>query len=91
MLRFVVGAGVMIVGAGVVCLVLLRVGMAEVNASKPQGGPAGPPAPAASKPKGDGFASDRDGPAPLAFDADRAMGYLNDVCKIGAASAEPTA
>ena len=84
MLRFVVGAGVMIVGAGVVGLVLLRVGMAEVNASKPQGGPAGPPAPAASKPKGDGFASDRDGPAPLAFDADRAMGYLNDVCKIGA-------
>jgi len=35
----------------------------------------------AAKPK-DGFATDR-GPAPLAFDADRAMGYLKDVCKIG--------
>ena len=84
MLRFAVGVGVMVVGVGMVGLVLLRVGMADPFASKPQGDrPAGTP-PTASKPKSDGFASDRAGPDPLAFDADRAMGYLNDDCKIGA-------
>jgi hypothetical protein len=30
-----------------------------------------------------GFASDREGTAPVAFDSKRAMGYLDDVCKIG--------
>ena len=67
--RLAVGAVLMLVAAGVVWLVVLGCGAAE-----PQ-----PPA----KPKGDSFASDRAGPAPLAFDADRAMGYLNAVCKIG--------
>ncbi len=66
--RFAVGAAVMVLGAGVVWLVVLGCGMAE---------------PTPAKPKGDGFASDRTGPTPMAFDADRAMGYLNDICKIG--------
>jgi glutaminyl-peptide cyclotransferase len=66
MLRFAVSAAVIVVGAGVVGLAVLKFGMAA----------------APSKP-GDGFASDRDGPTPMAFDADRAMGYLKDLCKIG--------
>ncbi len=65
--RFAVGAAVMVVGACIVWLVLLGCGMAQ---------------PSPPKPKGDSFASDR-GPAPLGFDADRAMGYLNDICRIG--------
>src|SRR5919202_6578864 len=32
---------------------------------------------------GGGFASDRDSTEPLPFDAKRAMGYLEDLCKIG--------
>jgi peptidase M28-like protein len=67
--RFAVGAALMLLAAGVVWLVVLGCGAAE-----PQ-----PPA----KPKGDSFASDRAGPEPLAFDADRAIGYLNALCKIG--------
>jgi hypothetical protein len=70
MTRLVVGAALLLVTAGVVWLVVLGCGAAE-------------PQPPASKPKGDGFASDRVGPAPLAFDADRAMAYLAAVCKIG--------
>jgi glutaminyl-peptide cyclotransferase len=37
----------------------------------------------ARPPAGDGFASDRDSPEPVDFDAKRAMGYLEDLCKIG--------
>ncbi len=33
--------------------------------------------------KSDGFAQDRGGGDPVPFDAKRAMGYLDDVCKIG--------
>ena len=67
--RFAVGAGVMLLGAGVVWLVVFGCGAAE---------------PAAAKPKSDGFASDRVGAAaPSPSTRKRAMGYLEDVCKIG--------
>ncbi len=36
-----------------------------------------------SRVEGDKFAADRPGGEAVAFDAKRAMGYLNDVCKIG--------
>ena len=66
--RLAIGAAVLAVGVGVVWLVVLGCGMAQ---------------PTAAKPRGDGFASDRAGPTPLAFDSQRAMGYLQTVCKIG--------
>src|SRR5690349_9973827 len=66
--RLAVGATLVVLAGGLVWLVVLGCGAAE---------------PTVGKPKGDGFASDRAGPAPLAFDADRAMGYLSAVCKIG--------
>ena len=66
--RLAIGAVVMAVGVGVVWLVVLGCGMAQ---------------PTATKPRSDGFASDRVGPPPVAFDAERAMEYLQAVCKIG--------
>jgi hypothetical protein len=37
----------------------------------------------ATQRSGDGFAADRAPPDPVPFDAKRAMGYLEDICKIG--------
>src|SRR5947209_1561205 len=64
-----VGAGLLVLAAGVAWLVVLGCGAAQP--------------PSIGKPKGDGFASDRAGPTSPAFDAERAMVYLNAVCKIG--------
>jgi hypothetical protein len=68
--RLAVGAALLLVTAGVAWLVVIGCGAAE---------PQSPP----GKPKNESFASDRAGTTPLAFDADRAMGYLAAVCKIG--------
>ncbi len=55
--------------AGVV--VLGTVVMFSASASRGQG------------PEKSGFAADRGGASPVPFDAKRAMGYLDDICKIG--------
>lgn len=52
---------------------------------RPWSGNAEPPPATPKKPQGTEFAADRAPPPvdPLPFDADRAMGYLRDICKIG--------
>src|SRR5262249_14170670 len=64
------------VGISAAVLLLLLVGLLMY---RPWSGSAEQPAP---EPPGDEFASDRGGSA-VPFDAKRAMGYLEAVCKIG--------
>jgi hypothetical protein len=65
--RWAIGLVVVLVGVGVVAVMASLLGCGMAEPT--------------AKPKGDGFASDRVGP--VAFDAKRAMGYLDAICKIG--------
>jgi hypothetical protein len=66
------GLSIIIVVVLAGCLFMIRQGSSEEEKD---------PEPQKDKPKGDAFASDRG--EPVAFDAKRAMGYLEAVCKIG--------
>ncbi len=70
--RLAGGASVLVLVGGIVGLFMWQ----------PWSSKAQPPAPPAKRPA-DGFAADRYPAAVDDFDADRAMGYLADVCKIG--------
>jgi hypothetical protein len=69
-----------ITAAGVL---VLAVGVASVGGCFVPGFQTDPEAGTTGEPAADAFAADRGGAAPVAFDGQRAMGYLEAVCKIG--------